>query len=337
MDTAVKQRVQYIDIARAIAILATLMGHMNQFYRDSLGLSHPQMLAFIYVFHMPLFFVISGILFSEKSFKETSFPKFLMKKIKTLVVPYLFLDITGGLINMLMNKTYSIDTVKRILLNTLTIHPNVGADWFISALLIGEILLYFFLRYYRAVFKYFVWIPFLMIYFYTPFYTHWINIFARGIIGFTFMLAGYFLKDYFKGDVNKRWDVIILSFIVTFVVCELNGQIDLWGCSIGNPVLCLAGGLAGSFWIIGLSKHISSKLMVFIGQNTITMMGTHMICLGLLWKLLSHTLFAAVPDLLASVYGAVIFYLLTVALNLPIMYIYNRFLPFLIGRTGNRN
>lgn len=95
--TNIKQRLTYIDIARAIGILFVVLGHINQFYRDSQGIEYSQILIFIYAFHMPLFFILSGILFSEKTFRNLSFFDFLIKKVKGLVVPYLFLDITAGL------------------------------------------------------------------------------------------------------------------------------------------------------------------------------------------------------------------------------------------------
>lgn len=75
-------------------------------------------------------------------------------------------------------------------------------------------------------YRYFVWIPFLIIPRYYPFSTHWINVFVRGMIAFTFMLVGYYLKDYYKNDVNKRWDVIVLSVVLTYIIAMLNGQID---------------------------------------------------------------------------------------------------------------
>ena len=95
-NSIVKSRLIYIDVARGLAILFVVIGHMNQFYRDNLGIENPQMLAFIYTFHMPLFFIISGMLFSEKSYRETSFFCFVIKKIKSLIIPYIFFDILGG-------------------------------------------------------------------------------------------------------------------------------------------------------------------------------------------------------------------------------------------------
>ena len=38
----IKQRLTYIDIARAIGILFVVLGHVNQFYRDSQGIENSQ-------------------------------------------------------------------------------------------------------------------------------------------------------------------------------------------------------------------------------------------------------------------------------------------------------
>lgn len=158
------------------------------------------------------------------------------------------------------------------------------------------------------------------------------NIVVRGIIAFVFILLGYHLKEYYKSDLNKRWDIIILSFTLTYVITQLNGQIDLWGSRIGNPILCLVGGLIGTYWIIGLSKQITSKLLVFIGQNTMTMMGMHMIVLTFIWECCSQTFFSAIPSLSTNILGQIMIFVLTIAGNLPIMYLYNRYIPFLIGK-----
>lgn len=152
--TNIKQRLTYIDIARAIGILFVVLGHVNQFYRDSQGIENSQTLIFIYAFHMPLFFILSGILFSEKTFHDLSFFDFLIKKVKALLVPYLFLDITAGLYETVISSKIQISSIAEVLKNTLTLHCNVGANWFISALFIGEIFLYFFLKYYRSIYKY---------------------------------------------------------------------------------------------------------------------------------------------------------------------------------------
>lgn len=111
--TNIKQRLTYIDIARAIGILFVVLGHINQFYRDSQGIEYSQILIFIYAFHMPLFFILSGILFSEKTFRNLSF-LFFVKKVKGLVVPYLFLDITAGLYGVVVSSEIKISSIDEL-------------------------------------------------------------------------------------------------------------------------------------------------------------------------------------------------------------------------------
>ena len=49
-----KERVEYIDVARGIAMLLVILGHCNQTVDCTLN-------RFILSFHMPLFFFLSGI------------------------------------------------------------------------------------------------------------------------------------------------------------------------------------------------------------------------------------------------------------------------------------
>ena len=53
---ASSNRIEYIDIAKGMAILCVIMGHMGWEYADRI----------IYPFHMPLFLICSGYFISEK-------------------------------------------------------------------------------------------------------------------------------------------------------------------------------------------------------------------------------------------------------------------------------
>ncbi|MBF1069294.1 MAG: acyltransferase family protein, partial [Prevotellaceae bacterium] len=56
------KRIEALDIAKGIGIILVIIGHMSSSYlRD-----------WIYSFHMPLFFIISGI-----CFKTEKYPSFL--------------------------------------------------------------------------------------------------------------------------------------------------------------------------------------------------------------------------------------------------------------------
>ena len=71
-----KKRIDYFDIAKGIGIILMILGHMS--------LQNEYLKNFIYSFHMPLFFIISGYFFKQRD------NKVCMKNIlKKLIVPYI--------------------------------------------------------------------------------------------------------------------------------------------------------------------------------------------------------------------------------------------------------
>src|SRR6202042_790957 len=70
-------RISWVDICRGIAIILVLYGHIftndNQRY-------------LIYAFHMPLFFFISGLVFSPTG--TMPLKSVVIKYIKQLIIPY---------------------------------------------------------------------------------------------------------------------------------------------------------------------------------------------------------------------------------------------------------
>ncbi|MDR0824099.1 MAG: acyltransferase family protein [Prevotella sp.] len=71
-----KERIEWIDIAKGIGIGCVVMGHIFS----------PQMLAnkIIFLFHIPLFFYISGFLYKKASRNGA----YTVKKLRNLIVPY---------------------------------------------------------------------------------------------------------------------------------------------------------------------------------------------------------------------------------------------------------
>lgn len=69
------QRNLAIDIMKGIAIMLVVVGHS--------GYLPPSAVKFVFTFHMPLFFIVSGYLYKPRPVKES-----LMKDFKRLMVPY---------------------------------------------------------------------------------------------------------------------------------------------------------------------------------------------------------------------------------------------------------
>lgn len=81
------RRFEYIDIAKGMGILLVVWGHIFL-----TGVSH----RVIYAFHMPLFFLISGMLFKRDKFG--GFVDFLKRRAKRLLVPFVIYSVVTWII-----------------------------------------------------------------------------------------------------------------------------------------------------------------------------------------------------------------------------------------------
>ena len=70
------KRLDYVDVCKWLGISLVIFGHMKM---------PNEVLQWIYAFHMPLFFVLSGYTYRAQKIDKD----FLMKKIKTIYVPFL--------------------------------------------------------------------------------------------------------------------------------------------------------------------------------------------------------------------------------------------------------
>ena len=75
-------RFDWVDIAKGIAIILMVVGH------SSIPVSFSR---YIWSFHMPLFFVISGFLYDADKYKNLLF--LIKRRMQTLIVPYVFFSI----------------------------------------------------------------------------------------------------------------------------------------------------------------------------------------------------------------------------------------------------
>ena len=82
------KRLEYVDIMRGIAITLVVAGHVIQFNGIP---TNNSTFEFIYSFHMPLFFAISGYIIQKVTKIESwqQYGKFLKKKIIAIAVPFL--------------------------------------------------------------------------------------------------------------------------------------------------------------------------------------------------------------------------------------------------------
>lgn len=135
-----KQRIKWIDIAKGITIILVVIGHLN----IKMFPEVKPIIDFIYTFHMPLFFLLSGLTFSID--RNNGFWTFFKKKFKRLMTPYFAFSI---LIFIKPIGNACLNFIKEGLINgqeLLETAKNVfvfgNGFWFLPCLLIAECILF---------------------------------------------------------------------------------------------------------------------------------------------------------------------------------------------------
>lgn len=114
-------RIEWLDIAKGIAIILMVLGHT----------SIPQPLSnFIWAFHMPLFFIASGI---ATDFCKKGFCAFTLHRLRTLMLPFMIYSI-------IVLGLYQITAEPRSITSWLQQGWLAYALWFIPVLFFASIL-----------------------------------------------------------------------------------------------------------------------------------------------------------------------------------------------------
>lgn len=120
-------RIIGLDIARGILIILVVLGHAN-----------PPFVQYIFWFHMPAFFILSGMLF-----KPENIVKLLKKNAKALLLPYLanfgLLTLAGLLVQQVPLQQV-LSNFLDLLRGGTYLKDIYGVFWFITALFLSRII-----------------------------------------------------------------------------------------------------------------------------------------------------------------------------------------------------
>ena len=123
--------IKYIDILRAIAIILVIIGHIPYpgFNTDC----HK----WVYSFHIPLFFFVSGITLTFTKYKNITFKKIIEKRFHRIYLPFLIWGIVLAL------PTISLMTIPKLFYGT---HQSIAqvsnsSLWFLPVLFVSTIFL----------------------------------------------------------------------------------------------------------------------------------------------------------------------------------------------------
>lgn len=286
-----KSRNNYISIAKAIGIILMVVGHSG---------CPSAICNFIYLFHMPLFFVCSGYFYKEIADKA-SLLYFYKKRINGLYLPYLkwsilflllhnvfrYFNITGSVIYQAQDYIRQLIRLVTMTDYELLIRPF----WFIKELLFASVIVASISMIRAHLFPQIGTFTLL-------FFSLAIAIFAKflplipliGDCSLLFLSIAYFysgvLIQKYKPSIPFTTSVLIVSFFVVLIGSMLfTGTIDMRFTTAKNILLYFLLSLSGVIMVLCVSKkleNISFKFtLYYIGNHTMPILALNLLALKL--------------------------------------------------------
>ena len=336
-----KQRIAYIDLVKGIGILCVLLGHLI----PNDNIVKPA----IYSFHMPLFFIVTGILLKKESIKSKA-----SKKLRQIILPY----IVWGLIF----SSFSFSKLALILYGTnesLIIAGSNGMLWFLVASFFAGIIASFFIniKYIResAIGQVSVTVGLFGVSVCLSEIHEIINIREHimglpvsldvSILGATFVLYGFFLQKFVlpnvkKLEIKKRLLISTALLTVGIVIAKDNrgslGYQQMATYNVGNPVIftVMAILICTSLIIIcetvmrlSIANTIIVRAIIWMGKNSMIIFIIHRTLvydLKSFCEIHGNKMIYIAAWLLLCVYSSVLTYIIT------------KITPFLAGKNNKR-
>lgn len=258
LQISTEKRIKEIDFIKGIAIMMVVIGHTNS----------PSWLAHIIsLVHMPLFFMASGFLSlgKQKNAKRTNVISFLLRKIKSLYLPFVCCSISVYIIYYLLGWIDSdIDSLVRQILKIIVFGLGVSVPfsiqhlWFLKTLFLVSVLHYLLGFTLKKtgwhIYAIFVTSPFLFILLPPPFF---VNV-LWPIRAFFYFLLGYFIRQ-ITLNISAKY---LVSFAFLWVVLgvvwkdehlDMRFSTGLVSCSM------VVGSITAFLFFLGVSKFIYKK------------------------------------------------------------------------------
>ena len=291
------ERIAWVDFAKGVAIILVVLGHATQ----------GDLQKFIFVFHMPFFFIMAGFLLNfEKWGGVENYKAFVLKLIRRLLVPYylsefLSYPIWFVLCHEMGYSSYSWNWLsKDPLVSFLAIFIGNGNNqglilqhmWFLPALFFAEII---FIRLYNRLNKIGEDVFIFAIIFCSllGLLIGKIHVLPLGAdIGLTvqiFLLAGVLIRKY---NVVERLNLKIcvpLMLIVVAAFC-LNIFVGMNSRNYGDPFLFYAGGLAGTLLVMKISALMTDgkifSLVSDCGRQSMMILLLHLTITNIIYEII---------------------------------------------------
>ena len=296
-----KNRIEWIDIAKGIGIIFVVLGHCVV----KTDLIHK----FIFSFHMPLFFILSGYCFHAEKYNKMS--EVLKNRGKALLIPYCKFWLLGLIVTVLVPNWRNSLTIKGILTDWYLGYPetvHITSIWYLISLFGITVVYYILYMMAKATNKKCI---------------IYIGIALSGIAGYSvyvvkllmgvgdksedaaskialpggrlpltidaslmalvFFALGILVykKGWIKNIKYKKISIVIGLLLVIAIGTFGNVRVNIHGCSYGNLIYFFTAALGGVIMVIAVGQWLSAsknslcmllkRIFTFYGKNSLFM------------------------------------------------------------------
>lgn len=338
-----QKRLDYLDMAKGLGIFFVVLGHI-QFIQDTT-------LRWIFSFHMPLFFVIAGILAYEKQEAQQPEGTVIIKKAKGTLVPYA----SFSLILLTMSETGYIlqpgsisgTELLRQLIDSVTGY-GIHILWFLPAYFLSNTYFLRLTKYqspmernltilFQAVLalcisralgltEYITWETGIWI------HAGWnlLIVVLRAILAQPFLLIGWYYARWIPKLPSAIQKGACLLWIPGSLLALKLSVFDLHYLYV-KPLHYLAASCS-CVGILCLMKLLPvSRILTYLGRNSLVIMCTHAALFVIYYVSLGMFFVKKFIPMTEPVFNVSVAVLVCAA-EVPIIWIFNRYFPYLLGK-----
>lgn len=296
-NNAMNNSIQFdnsVSFAKGIGIMLMVLGHT---FFSVYGY------AVIYMFHMPLFFFLSGYCFRKTHLDD--FRNFAKKRISRIYIPF----VKWGLVFLLLhniffhlniyNDTFGFegevsqlygvsDYLKKTFLIFFCLSGNeqlLGGYWFLHTMFFASFIFYGLLRLKMPIVGGFVALLLSVLLYFKGIQV--VNIYcgAKELFAVSCMMVGHLYKSYSMDKVVDKYSVyVIIACALLLILGSVYWHGEMLDMKWTHTVPYFVSAIAGSILVLKLSKlfvdkiHWLSDLVTRIGNKTIEILTWHFLC-----------------------------------------------------------
>lgn len=275
------QRIVWIDFSKVICIYLVVLGHAlsysvtNECYLRN----------FIYLFHLPVFFFVSGYL---QHSAEKNFYAYFLTIVKSLIIPYIFLNILALFLKIPIYLYLHNDFNSQLFYFLIGHgHAPAGPAWFLLCLFWIKFQMFFIIKLKDGMQLLCAFFYCLLAY-YFPWHLYW-DI-DSSFMAMPIFIIGYQSKRHYSECINRHYSsfmmggIFIITFVITFGFSLIQQKEAMFSRLFGTSgVLFYIAAILGIVMIISLCKLLecfNSKYIMILSSGSIIIMGLHGVFYG---------------------------------------------------------